>query len=309
MARVGRGEVAAAVQRLSAAYREQGTAAARAARTDADAAAYVAYRAPATYAAAVFVLSRLAEQRPDWRPRTVLDAGAGPGMATWAAAAVWPGLEQATLVEIEQAMARAGRALSAAAPVRAVREATWVDGDVAAPGDRADLVLVSYVLNELRLEDVEPAARSLWERAGDTLLFLEPGTPDGYRRVLAARDAVLGAGGVTLAPCPHDDPCPLAAGDWCHFAVRLARSAAHRAAKGVTRGFEDEKLAYAALGRAPAPRPRSRVIRQPEIHGGHVYLDLCEPEGVRRATVTRRDKDAFRQARKAAWGDAFDDRP
>ena len=251
------------------------------------------------------MLTRLAEQRPDWRPRTVLDAGAGPGVATWAATAVWPELERAALVEIEPAMARAGRALAAAAPTPALREATWVEGDLAASREHADLVLVSYVLNELRPQDVEAAALLLWERAGDTAVFLEPGTPEGYRRVLAARAAVLGAGGFTLAPCPHDDACPLPPNDWCHFAVRLPRSAAHRAAKGVTRGFEDEKLAYAALGRVPSPRPRSRIIRPPEIHGGHVYLDLCEPGGIRRATVTRRDKEAFRRARKAAWGDAF----
>ena len=295
----------AAAARLSEAYRTKGAAAARAARTDADVAAYVAARAPATYAAAVFVLARLAEQRPDWRPRTVLDAGAGPGVATWAATAVWPELERATLVEIEPAMARAGRALAAVAPTPALREATWVEGDLAASREHADLVLVSYVLNELRPQDGEAVALSLWERAADTAVFLEPGTPDGYRRVLAARAAVLGAGGFTLAPCPHDDACPLLPGDWCHFAVRLPRSAAHRAAKGVTRGFEDEKLAYAVLGRAPSPRQRSRIIRPPEIHGGHVYLDLCEPDGIRRATVTRRDKEAFRRARKAAWGDAF----
>jgi ribosomal protein RSM22 (predicted rRNA methylase) len=295
---VGRAQVEAAAQRLSAAYRAKGAVAARAARTEADVAAYLAVRAPATYAACIFVLARLAEQRPDWRPRSVLDVGAGPGVATWAARTVWPSVEQATLVEVEPEMIRAGRAL--------LPDARWLQGDAASGDERAELVLVSYVLNELREHEVPVLAGTLWRRTEDTIVFVEPGTPEGYGRVLAARDAVLEAGDFTIAPCPHDRACPLPPGDWCHFAVRLPRSEAHRAVKAVARGFEDEKLSYAALSRTREPRARSRVIRQPELHSGHVYLDLCESEGLRRATVTRRDKADYRRARKIAWGDAWE---
>ncbi|MBA2462288.1 MAG: rRNA methyltransferase, partial [Actinobacteria bacterium] len=73
---MGRPLVEAAAGRLSAAYRAKGVVAARAARTEADVAAYVAYRAPATYAAALDVLSRLGSLRPEWRPITLLDVGA-----------------------------------------------------------------------------------------------------------------------------------------------------------------------------------------------------------------------------------------
>ena len=229
--------------------------------------------------------------------------GAGPGVASWAAAAVWPGLERVTLVEPEPEMVAAGRALADAAPWSSA--VSWLQGEAAATAEQAELVLVSYVLNELREDAVGPLVRRLWERASDTAVFVEPGTPDGYGRVLAARDAVLDAGGVTVAPCPHDRPCPLPTGDWCHFAVRLPRSQAHRAVKGVARGFEDEKLSYAVLARGRERRARSRVIRQPGIHSGHVYLDLCETDGLRRETVTRRDKEAYRRARKVAWGDAW----
>lgn len=303
---MGRPLVEAAARRLSAAYRAKGVAAARAARTEADVAAYIAYRVPATYAAALDVLSRLRSQRPEWRPRTVLDVGAGPGVASWAAAAVWPELERVTFVEAEPEMVRAGRALAAAAPSPALRAAGWVTGDATVKGDPAEFVLLSYVLSEMPEDRVAPLARALWERTEDTIVFLEPGTPDGYARVLLAREAVLGAGGFTIAPCPHDLPCPLPPGDWCHFAVRLPRGETHRAVKGVSRGFEDEKISYAALTRSREPRALSRVIRQPQIRSGHVYLDLCEPEGIRRAVVTRRDKELYRRARKTAWGDALE---
>ncbi len=306
VARVGRGRVEAAAERLSGAYRERGAAAAKAARTEADVAAYVAYRAPATYAAMVFVLAHLAEQRPGWCPDTLLDVGAGPGVASLAAAAVWPALERITLVEAEPEMIRAGRALAAVARASAVRDATWVQADAAAADAHADLVLVSYVLNELSPDGVAPLVSKLWEQTEDTIVLVEPGTPDAYRLVLAAREVVLGAGGFTVAPCPHDEPCPLPQGDWCHFSVRLSRGEAHRAAKSVARGFEDEKLSYAALAREPQRRATSRVIRRPVLRSGHVYLDLCEQDGLRRAIVTRREKEKYRRARKAAWGDAFE---
>jgi ribosomal protein RSM22 (predicted rRNA methylase) len=255
------------------------------------------------------VLSRLRQQRPGWRPRSVLDVGAGPGVASWAAAAVWPELARVTFVEVENEMVRAGRALAARASSPAVRDATWIAGDVTVETEPADLVLLSYVLGEISDAEVVNLARLLWERTGDTIVFLEPGTPDGYARVLSARDEVLGEGGFTIAPCPHDLPCPLPPGDWCHFAVRLPRGEAHRTVKGVSRGFEDEKLSYAALTRTRERRATSRVIRRPQIRSGHVYLDLCEPAGVRRAIVTRRDKEPYRLARKAAWGDAFELEP
>jgi ribosomal protein RSM22 (predicted rRNA methylase) len=281
------------VERLSAAYR--GDERSRAARTRPEVAAYLAYRAPATYAAAGAVFRQVALQRPEWRPRSLLDAGAGPGVATWAAREAWPSLEQLTLVEVEPEMAAAGREL--------IPDGQWQTGDVAAATGEADLVLVSYVLGELA--DVAAAATQLWARAADTIAFVEPGTPAGYRRVLEARAAVIAAGGFTVAPCPHDLPCPLPADDWCHFAVRLPRSKLHRRAKAVELGYEDEKFSYAVLSREPVAKAAARIIRQPQARSGHVHLVTSERDGIHARTVSRKQGAAYRNAKGAAWGDAF----
>nr|MBA2332142.1 methyltransferase domain-containing protein [Actinomycetota bacterium] len=238
-------------------------------------------------------------QRPDWRPRSLLDVGAGPGTSSWAARAVWPELERIVHVEAEPEMVALGRELGGT-------ETEWIAGELDSMTGSFDLVLAGYVLNELPDERMERVAGSLWDRAADTLVALEPGTPVGYSRILAIRAAVLRAGGFTLAPCPHDNPCPLVSPDWCHFAARLQRGESHRAVKAVSRGFEDEKFSYAALSRAPHARASARIIRPPQVRTGHVLLELCEPAGVRRETVSKRDRDAYRRARKAAWGDAFD---
>ena len=259
-------------------------------------AAYLAYRAPATFAAATFVFGHVRRQRPDWEPRSLLDAGAGPGVAAWAALEIWPSLTELTLVEVEPAMIAAGREL--------LGDATWVAGDVADTSRPADLVVASYVLGELR--DATAAAGRLWRQSADTLVVIEPGTPAGYRRILDARSGVLAAGGHTVAPCPHDLPCPLPPDDWCHFAVRLPRSKLHRRAKGAELGYEDEKLSYAALSREPVPSATARIIRRPQARSGHVNLVTCETDGVRARTVSRKDGALYRTARDAAWGDAIE---
>ena len=201
-------------------------------------------------------------------------------------------------------MVRAGKTLAAQGPP-ALQQAQWTVADVGAASAAADLVLVSYVIGELEPAALAGFAAHAWSLAGDTLAVIEPGTTAGYERVLAVRTAVIAAGGSTLAPCPHDTPCPLPEGDWCHFATRLARSRTHRLAKGAERGFEDEKFAYAVLTRSPHPAAAERVIRRPDLRPGHVVLDLCTTDGLERRTVSKRDGTDYRKARKVAWGDAF----
>ena len=55
-------------------------------RTEIDALAYALVRMPATYAAVTASLNALHEITPRFAPASLLDVGAGPGTATWAAA-------------------------------------------------------------------------------------------------------------------------------------------------------------------------------------------------------------------------------
>lgn len=236
----------------------------------------------------------MAAQRPGWEPRSLLDVGAGPGVAAWAAVEAWPSLEDLTLVEAEPEMVAAGREL--------LPDADWVHGDVSNARGPADLVVASYVLGELRAR----VEARLWAQATDTIAFVEPGTPAGFRRILEARAAVIEAGGYTVAPCPHDLPCPLPVDDWCHFAVRLPRSKLHRRAKGVELGYEDEKFSYAVLSREPVPKAAARIIRQPQTRSGHVNLVTSEPDGIHERTVSRKQGAVYKEARSAAWGEAID---
>ena len=305
-------QAAAAVDRLIANYRGRTPTSAPVLRDRADATAYAAYRMPATFAAVGAALAELADRLPHWAPATHTDLGGGTGAAVWATADIWPQAARSTVYDWAEPALALGRELAS----RALPDTDWrrarIDAALELPV--SDLLTLSYVLGELTAS-ARVAAVSAASAAAPAVVVVEPGTPEGYARIIAARDQLIAAGFTVLAPCPHSRRCPIVPGeDWCHFAVRVSRSSLHRQVKGGSLGHEDEKFAYVAAVRtaelepaeAAATRPRARIVRHPQIRKGQVLLDLCEEdETLRRVTVTKRDKPRYRAARDASWGEPW----
>ncbi|MDX8494527.1 small ribosomal subunit Rsm22 family protein [Mesorhizobium sp. VK22B] len=268
--------------------------------------AYLATRLPATYAAVRTSLDALAEARPDFQPKSLLDIGAGPGTMLWATADAYPELEQAVLVEASAAVRKIGQSLAADGVGARTR---WIAGDATIDLDGlepADLVSAAYVLDEIVPASLPKLVDRLWRLTADTLLIVEPGTPAGWQRILAARSQLVEAGAHVLAPCPHEAPCPLVPPDWCHFARRVARSRLHRLAKEADVPWEDEKFIYLAASRRQTPARAARVIAPPKTGSGKVLLKLCQPDGqASERLLSKRDGELFRTARRADWGDTL----
>jgi ribosomal protein RSM22 (predicted rRNA methylase) len=93
--------------------------------------------------------------------------------------------------------------------------------------------------------------------------------------------------------------------DWCHFAARLERSKLHRQLKSGELSYEDEKFSYVIASRAPVSPAAARVVRHPWITPGLIRLELCTADNMKSRTVRKREKELFRLARKARWGDEF----
>lgn len=327
-------QAAQAVERLIANYRGRTPTDTPVLRDRSDVVAYAAYRMPATFEAVRAALSALRAAAPKWTPAGQVDVGGGTGAATWAADAVWDGEgdgERAvTVLDWAEPALALGRELAATAPSPALRAADWrrarIGAQLALPS--TDLVTVSYVLGELTEDDrrsvVDAAAA-----AAQAVVVIEPGTPDGYARVMAARDRLLAAGLRIAAPCPHSGACPIVPGtDWCHFSARVSRSSLHRQVKGGSLAYEDEKFSYVAATRFAAEAAPGRVVRKPQTRKGQVLLDLClppakaedpvaeelvaedraaeEPDGtLEREIVTKRHGPLYRAARDAEWGDTW----
>ncbi len=184
----------------------------------------------------------------------------------------------------------------------------WLQHDLRSNFDFAphDLVVISYVLGEVPGPALESLLRSAWRSTRKLMVIVEPGTVRGFNKVNAARSCLLAEGGRLIAPCPHHSVCPMvAADDWCHFAQRVERTSLHRALKGGALGHEDEKFSYVAIARDAIELPMARIIRHPQKHSGHVQLTLCTPEGLMTRTVTKSQKQAYKEARKADWGDVW----
>jgi ribosomal protein RSM22 (predicted rRNA methylase) len=271
-------------------------------------AAYLAVRFPATYAVNLRVLTELRRLAPRVDIRSLLDLGAGPGTAVFAAAAIFPELRQATELESSDPWLKLGKQISAESSLSVLREAEWIRQDLQSKFDASphDLVAMSYALGELSAEAAEALLDRAWSLAKQFLVVIEPGTPRGFSVIHTARAAMISAGAHILAPCPHSRACPIAGTrDWCHFAQRVERSSQHRKLKGAALGFEDEKFSYIIASRNRFPPVAARIVRHPQKHSGHVGLTLCGARGLETKTITRSDKQNYKLARQAQWGEAW----
>jgi len=292
--------------RTSQAYRS-GRPSAGVIREADDALAYALTRLPATYAACSVVLAEAARMAPGFAPQSLLDAGSGTAAASWAACEVWPGLASATWLDASPPFLALAARLAADGPA-ALRgaDARRANLTSAGPWPRADLVVASYALAEIGADKQISVVNELWTVCEGVLALVEPGTPAGYARILAARTALIEAGATVLAPCPQARACPLVGEDWCHFSVRLPRSRDHRLAKGAEVPFEDERFSYllaARPGIAALPR-RPRILAPPRTAKPAIAFKLCALDGtVEQRLIPKHDKPAYAAARRLGWGD------
>jgi ribosomal protein RSM22 (predicted rRNA methylase) len=272
-----------------------------------DALAYAFTRLPATYAAASAALAALSDSAPEFAPRSLIDAGAGPGTATWAAAAQFAMLADVRLIDDNRHLRALGLRLLDMSTDTALRGARYDAGDLvalargAAP---ADLVIASYAIGELAPDALAHAADALWAATADVLVVVEPGTPAGFARIRALRAHLIAQGAHALAPCPHAHACPIVDPDWCHFVQRLPRSRSHRHVKGADLSYEDEKFSYVALARDRKPAAGARVLAHPRVGKVAASAKLCTPDGrIVTATAARRERAGYASQKRWRWGD------
>jgi ribosomal protein RSM22 (predicted rRNA methylase) len=297
---VPRKDLAVAAEKMSAAYRAGGTS--RAITTPLDAAAYAVARMPATYAATLAAFEKLAQALPGFAPASLLDVGAGTGAASWAAQAEWPDIA-VTMLDHNPALRALARRLADSGPLA---QAEILAGDLGVEKPTADLVVAGYVLAELSEDRAAAVALDLWQSAQKALVLIEPGTPQGFARIRAARAALIEAGGTIAAPCTHNNKCPMAGDDWCHFSQRLPRSRDHMLLKGASVPFEDERYAYVAVSRTPVEHSAARILAPPLESKPGLTFKLCDANGLRAQFAGSRDKENFHRVKKRGWGDLFD---
>jgi ribosomal protein RSM22 (predicted rRNA methylase) len=303
---VSRTAMAAASAVLSEHYRA-GRASQKAIDSTLSVDAYLLARLPATYAAMHAALGQVAKALPAFQPKSILDLGAGPGTASWAACELWPGIERITMLDAHAGFRQTALELSTAADHPALRAATYRLETLSAATKLppADLIVMGYALAEMP-QAIATLGAKLWQACTGVALIVEPGTPAGYARILDARTAFIQAGAVLAAPCPHTAPCPITPPDWCHFSVRLARSRDHMALKGATVPYEDERFSYVAASRFPSEPVAARVLMPPVQTPAGIICKLCGANGqIETPVVSVRDKAVYKRYKKVKWGEGL----
>src|SRR6202167_3060936 len=118
-------------------------------RSETDALAYALARMPATYAAVTASLNALRAITPHFEPVSLLDVGAGPGTATWAAAEAFSSLRGFGLLDANAALRTL--ALDLGRDTLRLRDMTYQRGEARAAladAEPADLVVASHMLGD-----------------------------------------------------------------------------------------------------------------------------------------------------------------
>lgn len=273
--------------------------------------AYATWMLPSTHAQILGALRAIPLRVGEWRPRSLLDLGGGPGTAAWAATDIWPDIESVTVLDREPALLEFGRDAAAQSSSPALREAKWLAAGLpgGVPRGQSSLVILANVVSELGPTENPLVLRRAWEACDGVLVIVEPGTPPGFRAIEEARRLMISLGAHVLAPCPHASACPLAeaAPDWCHFSERHERPEFQRRVKDASLPWEDAKVSFVVLARfESAGRPWARVLRHPWHAKGHADLRLCTEAGAADRTVARSAGAGWKLARKLEWGSAVE---
>ncbi len=286
---------------------------------------YAISRMPGTYAA-VSSAVYAAFLKKSIKIKSLIDVGAGTGACSFAIGDIFD-LEHVTLVEREENMIKVGKLLTEKSN-DILKNAAWIKADACNfECEKAELVAASYVMNELNEKAKKCFLRKLFDVSEKYILIVEPGSKEGFKNIISARDFYLSLGCTILAPCKNNKKCDLIQDDWCHFSCRISRTKLQKYVKSGDASFEDEKFMYIAVSKEKTGAKKGefdilqnepdmskeeqdftkkgRVIRHPNIHKGFVTLKLCTENGTKEVKITGKDKEYYKAAKKIKWGEEF----
>ena len=269
--------------------------------TEIEALSYSIMRMPATYGA-VYTALKHTLQKIEGNIQSVLDIGAGTGAATWAISEL---LETKNMrcFEREQVMLELGKAFMSQNPK--LKDVSWQYMDIVKDDldAKADLVVTSYMLNEIKPENRKSVIDKLIKSSNHIVLMIEPGTPEGFKNIKEVQKIAIENGLHIIAPCTFQGICPLPDDDWCHSIVRMERTKVHKVLKNADLPYEDEKFSYIAISKEKYDNSGTRILRHPMIEKGKITLKVCHNGKIEEMVVTKKDKELFKMVKKKKCGD------
>lgn len=265
---------------------------------------YSIIRMPATYGAVATALKQILELT-DTTLETILDVGAGTGAGTWATRDLINS-KNITCIEREEVMQNVGMKLMSNDEL--LKNAIWINKDIVKEdiSEKADLIIASYMTNELKKEERLKVICKLINATNKILLIVEPGTPEGHQIIKDIKKYCIKNNLYVIAPCVSQEECKLAENDWCHSICRIQRTKMHKLLKDGEAPYEDEKFSYIAISKGKIDTPSSRILRHPIIKSGFINLSLCTKDGIKNITVSKKNGTLYKQAKKKNCGDSLE---
>jgi ribosomal protein RSM22 (predicted rRNA methylase) len=263
---------------------------------------------PATYASNIRVFEMISPLISSFDIRSILDLGAGPGTATLAALKHIPNISEINLVERSKLFLKyASDMIHCSIPNRNFKISAQEKSinDTLLP--KSDLVIASYFFNELSEADTTLMIQKVLEATQQFLLFVEPGTTPGFKKLLLIRSLLLNLGAHIAAPCTHSQPCPMAdSKKWCHFRVRFNRTRLHRTVKDGQVSYEDEPFSFLLVSKIPLKTPENRITSYPSREKGFITVETCSQDGsLLEQKIMKRNKELYSIIKELTWGDSF----
>ncbi len=259
---------------------------------------YAISRMPATYSVIYTLVSALFNQGLILDVNSVIDVGSGTGAGYFAFKEVDSDIK-INLVERDQFMIDVCKKLTD--DEVEILKADIVKDNIDAS---ADMIVVSYVLSEMKEQDRLNVALKLLEKTNKYLLIIDTGTPRTYENMMTLKRFVQENGYKIVAPC-MSEKCGLK-NDYCQFYSRVERSSLMRMAKSADLSYEDEKYFYLLISKENVQTDKFRVIRRPIIKTNNIELTICGKDGVKKQTFTKQNKEKFKLAKKAKINDLLD---
>lgn len=152
------------------------------------------------------------------------------------------------------------------------------------------MAIMSFTLSDLANADARrQAILGMWNSGAEIMVVIDRGTPAGFEVVADARQQLLmlgrrairdsqsdvtettekvahetrdaSSGSWVLAPCPHDQACPLHHSSnpnhFCHFSQRIERPKFLKETKHADKPEEDSKFSYVVIRRGQRPKTAS----------------------------------------------------
>lgn len=290
---------------ISKKYREENINSSSVVCNDKQALSYVASRMSETSAIIDNVLKTISKVIDFKDIKVALDLGSGTGSVLWALENYFNDVK-IIAIEKEKSMQKYAKILCKDLNFNIEYILEDVLSDNVKNISGCDLVIESFMLNEMTEKDVVKALDLMMDKCNKYILLVEPGTPKSYQKMMKIRDYVLSKNLKVLLPCMHSEKCPLN-NDYCNFSVRLNRSKSLKDIKGGELGYEDEKYFYLLFSKENnSINVNNMVVRKPIIRKSCIDLKLCNSSGkVNNITITKKDKENYIKAKKLKHGDLF----